>query len=61
MAVAGEKVYRRCAGEHSQGQGHLGESRVNMTLSQAQGEEWGRGELGASARGQKYKESRYTK
>lgn len=33
-----EKVYYRYAGKQSQGQGHLGESRVNMTLSKAM---WG--------------------
>ena len=31
-----EKVYYRYVGEHSQRQGHLGESRVVMTLSHVQ-------------------------
>ena len=42
-----EKVYYRYVGEHSQRQGHLGESRVNMTLSHVRRRvrrEGGRGE-----------------
>ena len=30
-----ERVYYRHVGEHSQRQGHLGESRVDMTLTRA--------------------------
>ena len=33
LLVTVEKVYYRHVGEYSQRQGHLGESRVDMTLS----------------------------
>ena len=41
-----ERVYYRYVGEHSQRQGHLGESRVDMTLSHIG--RWGRKVRGES-------------
>jgi hypothetical protein len=49
--MVGEKVYYRYVGEHSQRQTHLGESRVDMTLSHVGKKRKGkRGEPGAAAR-----------
>jgi hypothetical protein len=54
MDVLGQKVYYRHLGEHSQRREHLGESRVNVTLSheKRQGGEGRveRGEPSAAAR-----------
>lgn len=40
-----ERIYYRYVGEHSQSQGHLGESRVHMALNR------GRGRKGERERG----------
>ena len=49
LGVMGEKDYCRYMGEHSERQGHLGESREDMTLSYVK--RVGRGKAGARPRG----------